>query len=213
MKLFDATYFLNKPPMPAAFERLPNVNENFIFDGMTLNETKLLKYISRNQLIQFDIEKENNVPAILRNLQLRVERLGPARHGFFGQPFYQYERDQATFDAWAQKYKVVMDHVDAFFPEMYSYAIDPIEWGKCLDFMMSNLRKIANGKPIYPFLWFIHPYKLPSTPVYIGDEFWQFQLNQCRKKADGAVIWGGYLETWDDNASWWKILQHYIKAA
>ena len=73
MKLFDSTYFLGKPPMPASFEKLPNVNENFIFDGMTLNETKLLKYIGKNQLIQFDIENANNVPEILRILQHYIE--------------------------------------------------------------------------------------------------------------------------------------------
>lgn len=210
MKLFDSTSFDYKPMMPGTFPLLPHVNENFIFDGIILNETKLLKYVSKNQLIQFDVEDMRILPDAMRNLQIRTERLGPARHGFFGHPTYQYDLDQSAFDAWAQKYKIVLDHVDAFFPEMYTYATDPAEWGKRLDFMVKNLRPIANGRPIYPFLWFVFPYRLPATPVYIGDEFWQYQLNQCRKKVDGAVIWGGYQQPWNENANWWKALKSYL---
>jgi hypothetical protein len=65
-------------------------------------------------------------------------------------------------------------------------------------------RLLYRGNPVYAFLWpefhvsnrFL---KGQNTPA----NFWRHELEFCRTRADGIVIWGGYQKPWDDQAAWW----------
>ena len=193
--------------MPAGFVRLRNCNQNFIFDGMTLNEEKLKPYIQKNDLMFFDLEREYYTPELMELVQSKLDYLGPSRHVFYGVPPRSTAQTPSELDAFVTKFSAVLGRVDAFFPSSYAYEITPEAWGVLLQQAIWNCRKINPSIPVYPFIRM----DFPSEPYgYIGDAYWQYQLNQCRRYADGAVIWGGWKEPWDDNAPWWRILKNYL---
>jgi hypothetical protein len=37
------------------------------------------------------------------------------------------------------------------------------------------------------------------------------ELETARQSADGIVIWGGFQQTWDNDAPWWLETQKFLK--
>lgn len=213
MKLFDATLFANKPALPASFIPIDHINENYIFDAIGLNETKLAQYLAKQgtSLVFLDIESQVwNTPEKWQQVVNAADRLGVAPFGFFGWPTIPWAGNAVGWGAWCDTYGAVIADTDTVFPCAYAYTTDPATWAQQLEAIIAKARQFTD-KPIYPFLWFNYE-GTPLKGKYVGDQFWRFMLNQCRRKADGCVIWGGGwpMPTWDDNAAWWRIVQRYL---
>jgi hypothetical protein len=93
--------------------------------------------------------------------------------------------------------------VDVLFPSLYTFYNDQDGWMAAAEGLLSEARR--HGKPVYPFLWpQYHDSNAQLAGEYIPTDFWRAQLRFCRDHADGIVLWGGYQQPWDDDASWWR---------
>jgi hypothetical protein len=105
----------------------------------------------------------------------------------------------------------IAQQADALFPSLYTFYTDQVGWKKYAIANIAEARRIAPGKPVYVFLW---PQYDASTGAqggdYLPDAYWKMELETAKQYADGVVIWGGWTETWDDNASWWLETQQFM---
>jgi hypothetical protein len=120
----------------------------------------------------------------------------------------------AGYLAWQQQNDAVApiaQQADALFPSLYTFYTDQVGWQKFAIANIAEARRIAPGKPVYVFLW---PQYDASTGAqggdYLPDAYWKMELETAKQYADGVVIWGGWTETWDNNASWWLITQQFM---
>jgi hypothetical protein len=120
----------------------------------------------------------------------------------------------AGYLAWQQQNDAVApiaQQASALFPSLYTFYADQAGWQKYAIANISEARRIAPGKPVYVFLW---PQYDASTGAqgggYLPDAYWQMELETAKQYADGVVIWGGWTETWDSNASWWLETQQFM---
>ena len=109
--------------------------------------------------------------------------------------------DQAKIKEWKDCNVRIGDlaqGVDIVMPSLYTFYNDPHGW----DIFAAALLLAAHryGKPVYAFLWpefhvsnrLLRGHNLPGN-------FWRHELEFCRTRADGIVIWGGWQKQWDDN--------------
>ena len=120
----------------------------------------------------------------------------------------------AGYLAWQQQNDAVApiaQQASALFPSLYTFYTDQVGWQKYAIANIAEARRIAPGKPVYVFLW---PQYDASTGAqgggYLPDAYWQMELETAKQYADGVVIWGGWTETWDNNASWWLETQQFM---
>jgi hypothetical protein len=97
--------------------------------------------------------------------------------------------------------------VDVLFPSLYTFYADPVGWLFYANANVAEGRRIAKGKPIYPFIW---PYYHNAAPVEIRNtlippDYWRTQLDMLAVIADGAVLWGGFQIPWDPAAPWFQV--------
>jgi Hyaluronidase len=120
----------------------------------------------------------------------------------------------AAYKGWQKQNDAVApiaEQADALFPSLYTFYADPAGWQKYAIANIAEARRIAPGKPVYVFLW---PQYDASTGAqggdYLPDDYWKMELETAKQYADGIVIWGGWTETWDNNASWWLETQQFM---
>ena len=112
--------------------------------------------------------------------------------------------------------------VDVLYPSLYTAKPDQEGWVKVAVENIKEARRLANGKPVYVFLWPLYDDN-PATEkhmvhTYVGNDFWTLQLKTAKVYADGAIIWGGWdLKNnkpmiWDDSAAWWKVTKEFMKS-
>jgi len=97
--------------------------------------------------------------------------------------------------------------VDDFYPQAYTFDNDTSFWVDSIATKVAECRRIAPGKPIYPYIWpQYHPMiGRPLAGTYVPGEFWLLQLATLKAlKVDGVVFWGGYKTPWDPNQGWWR---------
>ena len=143
-------------------------------------------------------------------LQIAHEAAPSARIGYYDViPCSDYwglvKNDQAKIKEWKDcnaRMGDLAQGVDIVMPSLYTYYNDPHGW----DIFAAAILEAAHryGKPVYAFLWpefhvsnrFLRDQNLPAN-------FWRHELEFCRTRADGIVIWGGWQKPWDDRAAWW----------
>ncbi len=155
-------------------------------------------------------EISQNVEKLKRVLQIAHEAAPSARIGYYDViPCSDYwglvKNDQAKIKEWKDcnaRMGDLAQGVDIVMPSLYTYYNDPHGW----DIFAAAILEAAHryGKPVYAFLWpefhvsnrFLRDQNLPAN-------FWRHELEFCRTRADGIVIWGGWQKPWDDRAAWW----------
>jgi hypothetical protein len=151
-----------------------------------------------------------NMGKLVHVAQIARETVPSAKFGYYGLlPCFDYwnlvKNDQKKIKRW-QECNVELDplsqHVDVILPSLYTFYNDPQGWDIFAAAQLKAARRY--NKPVYAFLW---PEFHVSNPLLKGKNlpgnFWRHELEFCRTRADGVVIWGGYQEPWDDKADWW----------
>ena len=115
--------------------------------------------------------------------------------------------------AWQQQNNAIApiaQQADVLFPSAYTFYTDEAGWQKYAIAQVAEARRIAPGKPVYLFLWPQYDNNSAQGGVYLPAAYWKMELETARKYADGVVIWGGWTQTWDSNASWWPVTQQFL---
>jgi hypothetical protein len=116
--------------------------------------------------------------------------------------------------AWQQQNNTVApiaQQANALFPSAYTFYTDQAGWKKYAIAQIAEARRIGPGKPVYLFLWPQYENgKSVTDAEYLSDDYWKMELETARQYADGVVIWGGWKQTWDSNASWWLETQQFM---
>ncbi len=96
----------------------------------------------------------------------------------------------------------ISEHVQVLFPSLYTFYNDQKSWDIYAQGMIDAARLYK--KPVYVFLWpEFHPSNAALKGKNIPSNFWRHELEFCRTRADGIVIWGGWQEQWEEDAAWW----------
>lgn len=108
------------------------------------------------------------------------------------------------------KHAAAFANVDVMYPCLYTYIDDVHHWVRYSRALISEAKRLSNGKPVLPFLWpeFMESVR-STTGQWLSSFLWQSQLELCLNESDGCVIWGGYKQVWDDSP-WFKILSQYL---
>ncbi len=155
-------------------------------------------------------ELSANIKKYARVVQLAHEIAPAARFGLYNViPCWDYwglvKNDRPKVKEW-RDCNIRMDelarHVDIIMPSLYTFYNDPQGWDLQAGALLQAARRY--NKPVYAFLWpefhvsnrFLKGKNLPGN-------FWRHELEFCKSRADGVVIWGGWQEQWIDNADWW----------
>lgn len=105
----------------------------------------------------------------------------------------------------------IVPQVDALFPSVYTFYPDRQGWVTYAVAQMREARRKANGKPVYAFLMprYHESNKLLGTHP-LDPDYWDLELRTVYEHADGVVIWGGWGESWDENAPWWQVTKRFL---
>jgi hypothetical protein len=122
-----------------------------------------------------------------------------------------YEAWQSENDDMASAAAVV----DGFFPSLYYfYNIEDDGQDANLEvdrYIRENIREARRmirqygdpNRPIYPYIWW-----MKEDPMGLLDaSTWETIIEIVFSDADGCILWGGWQETWEDDAvgqAWWK---------
>jgi len=121
--------------------------------------------------------------------------------------------DSSQYKAWQRRNDSVTPiakQANVLFPSIYTFYADENGWKTYAIAQIEEARRIAPGKPVYAFLW--PRYQLDGAiGDYLAPDYWRMELETARQYADGLVIWGGYQETWDNNAPWWLETESFLK--
>lgn len=107
----------------------------------------------------------------------------------------------------------IADAVDVIFPSVYTQTTDMELWDAYADLIISEARRMANGKPVYVFML---PQYLDFVETvggeYLSGENWRHQLEFVRNLADGIVVWGYWNRPMDVNDEWWFQTLEFIES-
>ncbi|MGA8728521.1 MAG: hypothetical protein WB608_07200, partial [Terracidiphilus sp.] len=118
----------------------------------------------------------------------------------------QYKAWQSRNDSVAP----IATQAAALFPSIYTFYPNQNAWKTYAIAQIAEARRIAPGKPVYVFLW--PQYDLQgAVGDYLPIDYWAMELETARQYADGIVIWGGYGETWNNDAPWWLETQDFMR--
>jgi len=102
-------------------------------------------------------------------------------------------------------------HVDAFFPSMYTFDDNQGAWATRAQTEAAEDRALAAGKPVFFYLWPQYHDGTPKQFRYIDAAYWQFQLTTAYRDADGIVLWGPSHFHWDETSGWWAATLQFIR--
>jgi hypothetical protein len=235
-KLFDALLHRGKPNLQRlGLEPLPMV-WNFWSAGVPhdqVDEAAIARAIRDvphgTEAFHLDIEDWPvlNVSPATRQQSIRkltqvaqsVRRLSPrSQFGFYGlAPAITYwplvDNRPAEYADWQESNRLLEPLAaltDFVLPSLYTFYTDRRGW---LAYAEATIRESRRyGKPVYPFLWYSYH---DSNPLLRGHDIdvdaWREELQFCRSKADGIVLWGGYQEGWSESAAWWQAIRSEFK--
>ena len=147
---------------------------------------------------------------------------GGSAVGYYGVPplrdYWRASKNPASseFRAWQaenDRFQELADVVDVLTPSLYTFYDDVDGWKRYAAANIGEARRLAGGKPVYPFIW---PQYHDSNRTLGGQQVpasvWFQQLQTLAKLADGVIIWSppGW---WDQSAPWWIATRTFIDNA
>ena len=80
--------------------------------------------------------------------------------------------------------------VDVLFPSAYTFYPDVPQWEQFAERQIEEARRLSKGKRVVLFLWpRYHESNKNLSGDYIGDVFFERQLQVAQRLADGVVVW------------------------
>lgn len=147
----------------------------------------------------------------LENPKSRSVFLGGDRSGY---------NDPTILAAWQRandSLHILVDAVDYLAPSLYPWYADTSEFCGIARAIISEARRIAKGKKVYPI---ISPQYAPfgnQPPGTVVNYDYMARILKTVKDAgaDGVIIWGSTLVApnnyqWDANAGWWTALKEFM---
>jgi hypothetical protein len=106
--------------------------------------------------------------------------------------------------------------MNTLYPSLYTFYTDQSGWVQYATANISEARRLAQGRPVIPFLWPQYHDSTSRAYQFIDPTYWQLQLNTLYQLADGVVLWGGlnskgYLP-WNNTAPWWIATQNFLSS-
>jgi len=220
-----AWYFFPKGPKRGAYE-LP-AQESLVKAKAIITKKSIVTVLDiehwplKNVSHRKAVRSARNYLSVVKEIKASVPGVPIGYYGVV--PVVDFSRaiqapSEPAYKKWQvdnDRVKIIADQVDAVFPSLYTISSSPQHWRTRALASLNESRRIAPGKPIYPFVW---PYyhsqggKIPSgTPVEA--EYWQYQLEFLKKHTDGLVLWGGYKKNFSKELEWWRITQDFIKVS
>jgi len=164
-----------------------------------------------------EAEVSASIAKLAQTLHLAHQSAPAAQIGYYDIiPCWDYwgivKNDQAKIQEWQNcnaRISELADHVDMVMPSLYTFYNDPQGWDTYAAALLSAARRYH--KPVYAFLWpeFHESNRLLKGHNLPGN-FWRHELDFCKSRADGVVIWGGWQEQWDENADWWIETKRFL---
>lgn len=147
-----------------------------------------------------------------------VRRMRPEmKFGFYGAPpirvYWPILRRDASYQQWLvidRALRPLAQAVDYIFPSLYTFYDDPQGWTRFAAAQIEQARRY--GKPVFPFLWYqYHDSNRFLKGRDIALAAWEQELQFCRERADGLVLWGGAGQDWNENAPWWRATRRVLE--
>lgn len=234
-QIFDALLFNNKPssddlkmtPTRVVYEAelWPSDSTTLALPDSSAVRRAASAASASGKLTIFDIERWpasaadtasiGNYSQVLRWIKQQAPAL---QFGFYAlPPVTDYWRSQSSdsLAAWKSDndtFRFVADDSAALFPSAYTFYEDRAAWVRFAAAQVTEARRLANGKPVYLFLW---PAYHDSNTALAGQplpaDYWKLELDTARALADGVVLWGGYMQQWDENAPWWLVTKDFVR--
>jgi Hyaluronidase len=241
LHVFDATAYVGKPDLGRrgievvnAFEPdryWPKGAHNDDLPDPSAAQTWIRRITARQGLLVLDLErwwlrgKDEDVREGMRRYLTVFDWIRAAGYsgpmGYYG-VIPTYNRDAAMQDdgsparaAWRKENDRVLplaEKVDVLFPSLYTADEDIVSWEKYAIADLYEAKRLARGKPVFPFLW--PQYEGPVSGrglQYMPESEWARELQVVAGNADGLVIWGGIglpdtggPPHWDESAPWWQ---------
>lgn len=116
--------------------------------------------------------------------------------------------------------KPLADSLDVICPSLYAFYPDRDAWVKYAKANIEEAKRIANGKPVYAYLWpKYHNSNKSEGKKFIEGGFWKLQLETVYNSGvDGIIIWDSPLvvnnpedKVWDPDREWWKETVIFLK--
>jgi len=105
--------------------------------------------------------------------------------------------------------KLIANYVDILYPSAYTFYKDIPQWVAFAEAQVSEARKIAEGKPVFLFIWpKFHDSNKLLRGSYIGDSYFKVQLDVARRVADGVVVWDK--NDCSETTEWRQYLRNYL---
>lgn len=240
-KLFDSLLFTGRPassvwggvPLKIFYQQFVLDPGNVLPTQESLNQ-KLATHADFEGPICFDIETIAHTDSVylaqaclfFNQLTAMIRIACPkAKIGYYSlPPFRQYwpvinrRTSPAPYNAWLQSntdIQPIIDNVDLCFPSLYTfYGSLPAEVADWCHYARENIaeaRRIAKGKPIYPFIWpQFHESNATLGSQLIPGSYWRMQLDYLKGLGcQGAVIWGGNQQPWNNASPWYVELKEF----
>ena len=164
-----------------------------------------------------------SVSRFLSVLRAAQAQLPGTKFGFYSMvPARDYyraigDRGPAAFTTWQRendRLKSLAVATDVLFPSVYTFfREDPSRWAIYARANIAEARRLAPGKPIYPFIWNrYHGSNKSEGKEPLEAEFFEAQLRLLYETQDasGVVIWLFGKEPWDSSANWVVGLQRFL---
>jgi len=120
--------------------------------------------------------------------------------------FQEWQRDNDRFERLAAT-------VDVLLPSLYTFYDDQRGWERYAIENVKEARRLAKGKPVYPFIWpRYHGGNQQLKGQAIPADYWRLQLKTLERVADGVVIWSDP-EPWNGAAAWWEATREFMKTS
>ena len=236
-KVFDGLLYVGKPDLGAlGMLQIRGINppatanqaSDGVDDAKVRSTLEDLRGYSGAVYLDYEMWPTFHAPAsevsesthkLQRVLQIAHEVIPHAAIGYYNViPCWDYwglvKNDSAKIMQWKAcnaRMTELAQRVDIVMPSLYTFYNDPQGW----DIYAAALLQAAHqyGKPVYAFLWpefhvsnrFLKDHNIPAN-------FWRHELEFCKARADGIVIWGGYQKPWDEQAAWWSETKAFLAA-
>jgi hypothetical protein len=204
-----------------------NVSHDEVDPAGIKTRVEWLRRYTRN--FYFDLEEwplsgapreiiDANIHKLARTADIARESAPDMKFGFYGvAPRSAYwavvlNKADALEEWWSvdRRSAVIAAKADYLFPSLYTFYDDPSGWELAALATLKEARQY--GKPVYPFLWpEFHDSNVKLRGTQIPREFWRRQLELCKQRADGLVLWGGFKQLWDEEAPWWVETKSFVK--